>query len=124
MAPTQTKFYIFSWKSILDDETPWWKTRFYWLIYRPFNHFCRFRLGLPTFNAEECCGCKRRLLWTEHQGIADTQEQALWACGKREWGYHELPYNSLEPERTVNGNHNYPASDERTRQKYADQIGT
>jgi len=118
----ETKFYIFQWKRQLDEGAPGWKKLFFRFIYRPFNQFCRFRLGLPTFNAEECCGCKRRLLWTEHQGICDHEVQAIWACNREtaQYGYHALPYNALEGEGTLiaSMNHNYPLTDERTRKRY------
>jgi hypothetical protein len=115
------KYYVFLWKDQLDVGTHWLKKLFFWLVYRPFCQFCRFHLGLPTFNAEECCHCKKRLLWTEHQGTTDEEWQALQACKNPNWGYHELPHNVMLSEATVVKectNHNYPLSDASPRYKH------
>lgn len=121
MTKAATKYYVFRWKDRIDASAPLWKRVFYWCLYRPFNQFCRFKLGIPTFNAEEHdeCGCKKRLLWTEHQGIVDEKWQAEQAAESPLWGYHCLPYNALLPARSVAPtDHNYPLADVKTQDRY------
>lgn len=114
------RYLVILWKDQLDATSHWLKRAFFWAVYRPFIHFCRFKLKLPTFCVEECCRCKRRLLWLEFEQIVDDKWQAEQAAETPNWGWYEVPTTTPLPTETLVGfvDQDYPLADAKTRDRY------
>lgn len=115
-----SRYLLILWKDQLDATSHWLKRAFFWAVYRPFIHFCRFQLKLPTFCVEECCRCKRRLLWLEFEQIVDDKWQAEQAAETPNWGWYEVPTTTPLPTETLVGfvDQDYPLADAKTRDRY------
>jgi hypothetical protein len=116
-ADSAGRYIVYQWKDQLDADSHWLKKAFFWLVYRPFIHFCRFKLRLPTFNGECEDG---RLCWLEFQGWVSERWQAEQVAETRNWGYSLLPVGAMLPPQTSikATDHNYPLADEKTQENY------
>lgn len=81
-------FCCFGLKQRLDRTAPVWKKLVFYGIYLPFVRFCYFRLHIPAISGIDRDG---RCFWMEHEGGFTAEWQALQACERHGWFYHELP---------------------------------